>query len=207
MYFLLPDDNPNLTVHRHESFSSVSESLVSLLITHFLALGATSPRPLVFQLFFDRFDTCDRCRASCRVHLRAVVGTKGGAVRRSMSGLSAAEAEVLFAGELLGCFIEARDARVCVCLGGRWGRGRGRNNGGAGKGSSGSIGARGFGFARVGMVELDEILLNPACAFDELGQCRGRPEVKELGREGRGELVAKFGDGGTGLLITAKLNI
>ena len=38
----------------------------------------------------------------------------------------------------------------------------------------------GFGFARVGVVELDEILLNPACAFDELGQCRGRPEVEEL---------------------------
>ena len=48
MYFLLPDDNPNLTVHRHESFVSVSESLVSLLTTHFLALGATSPRPSSF---------------------------------------------------------------------------------------------------------------------------------------------------------------
>ena len=45
MYFLLPDENPNLTVQRHESFSSVSESLVSLFITHFLALDATSPRP------------------------------------------------------------------------------------------------------------------------------------------------------------------
>ena len=48
MYFLLPDDNPNLTVHRHESFGSVSESLVSLLTTHFLALGATLPRPSSF---------------------------------------------------------------------------------------------------------------------------------------------------------------
>ena len=48
MYFLLPDDNPNLTVHRHEYFGSVRESLVSLLITHFLALGATSPRPSSF---------------------------------------------------------------------------------------------------------------------------------------------------------------
>ena len=57
------------------------------------------------------------------------------------------------------------------------------------------------------MVELDEILLNPACAFDELGQCRGGPEVEELGREGGRELVAEFGDGGTGVLITAKLDI
>ena len=124
-----------------------------------------------------------------------------------MSGLSAAEAEGLFAGELLSCFIKARDARVGVCLGGRWGRGRGRNNRGARKGSSGSIGARGFGFARVGVVELDEILLNPGCAFNELGQCGGGPEVEEFGREGRGELVAEFGDGGTGVLIAAKLDI
>ena len=180
MYFRLPDDNPNLTVHRYESFSRVSESPVSLLISHFLALGATSPRPLVFQLIFDRFDTCDWCRGSCRVHPRAVVGTKGGAVRRSMSGLSAVEAEVLFAGELLGCFIKAMDARGCVFLGGYVGRGRGRNSTGAGKGSSGSIGARRFGFVKVGVVELDEILLNPACTFDELGQFRGRPEVEEL---------------------------
>ena len=112
--------------------------------------------------------------------MRPVIGTTGDAVRRSMSGLSAAEAEVLFAGKLLGCFIEARDARGCVCLGGNVGRGRGRNSGGAGKGSSSSIVARGFGFARVGVVELDEILLNPACPFNELGQCRGRPEVEEL---------------------------
>ena len=48
IYFLLPDDNPNLTVHRHESFGSVSEYLVSILITYFLALGATSPRPSSF---------------------------------------------------------------------------------------------------------------------------------------------------------------
>ena len=48
MYFLLPDDNPHITLHRHESFGSVSESLVSLLITHFLALGLTSPRPSSF---------------------------------------------------------------------------------------------------------------------------------------------------------------
>ena len=54
-----------------------------------------------------------------------------------MAGLSAAEAEVLFAGEFLGCFFEARDARGCVRLGGNVGRGRGRNLGGAGKGSSG----------------------------------------------------------------------
>ena len=99
--------------------------------------------PLVFRFFFDRFDTCDRCRRSCRVRLRAVVGTKGGAIRRSMSRLSAVDAEVLFAGELLGCFIETRDARGCVWLGGSLGRGRGRSNGGAGNGSSGSIGARG----------------------------------------------------------------
>ena len=57
------------------------------------------------------------------------------------------------------------------------------------------------------MVELDEILLNPACSFDELGQCGGGPEVEELGREGGRELVAEFGDGGTGVLITAKLDI
>ena len=97
-----------------------------------------------------------------------------------MSGLSASEAEVLFAGEVLGCFIEVRNARGCVCLRGNVGRGRGRHSGGAGKRSSGSIGARGFEFARVGVVELDEILLNPACTFDDLGQCRGRPEVEEL---------------------------
>ena len=83
-----------------------------------------------------------------------------------MSWISAAEAEVLFAGELLGCFIEARDARGCVCLWGNMGKGRGRNSGGACKGGLGSIGARGFGFAGVRVVELDEILLNPACAFD-----------------------------------------
>ena len=86
-----------------------------------------------------------------------------------MAGLSAAEAEVLFAGELLSRFIETGDARGPVSLGGRLGRGRGRSNGGAGKGSSGSIRAGGFGFARVGVVELDEILLNSACSFDELG--------------------------------------
>ena len=124
-----------------------------------------------------------------------------------MSGISAAEAEVLFAGELLGCFIEARHARGCVCLGGNWGRGRGRNSGGAGKGSSGSIGARGFGFARMGMVELNEILLNPACAFDELGQCGSGPQVKKLRHDRGRELVSKFGDDGTGVLITAKLDI
>ena len=108
--------------------------------------------PLVFRLLFDGFDTCDRCRGSCRVRLGAIVGTKGGAISRSMSGLSAAEAKVLFAGELLSCLIEARDARGCVCLWGNLGRGRGRNSGGAGKGSSGSIGARGFGFAGVRVV-------------------------------------------------------
>ena len=124
-----------------------------------------------------------------------------------MSGLSAAEAKVLFAGELLSCFIEARDARGCVCFGGRWGRGRGRGNGGAGKRSLGSVGAGGFGFARVGVVELNEILLNPARASDELGQCGGGPEVEELGRERGKELVAEFSDGGTGVLITPKLDI
>ena len=97
-----------------------------------------------------------------------------------MSGLSAVEVQVLFVGKLLGCFIQVRDARGCVCLGGNVGLGRGGNSGGAGKGSSGSIGARGFGFAELGVVELDVILLNPACAFDELGQCRGRPEIEEL---------------------------
>ena len=124
-----------------------------------------------------------------------------------MARLSAAKAEVLFAGELLGCFIEAKDARGCVRLGGRWGRGRGRNNGGAGKGNSGSVCARGFGFARMGVVELDEVLLNPACAFNELRQCGSGPKVKELRRDRGGELVAEFGDSGTGVLITAKLDI
>ena len=75
------------------------------------------------------------------------------------------------------------------------------------RGVRGSIGAKGFGFARVGVVELNEILLNPACAFDELGQCGGGPEVEELGGEGRGELVAEFGDSGTGVHIAAKLDI
>ena len=124
-----------------------------------------------------------------------------------MSRLSAAEAEVLFAGEMLGCFIETRNARGCACLGARCGRGRGRNNGGAGKGNSGSVCARGFQFARVGLIELDQVLLNPACAFDELGQCGGRSEVEELGREGGGKLVAEFSDGGMGVLIAAKLDI
>ena len=113
----------------------------------------------------------------------------------------------MFTGKFFGCLIEARDARGCVCLGGILGRGRGRNSGGAGKGNSGSIGARGFGFARVGVVELNEILLNPACAFDELGQCGCGPEVEELGRQGSRELVPEFGDGGTGVFITAKLDI
>ena len=124
-----------------------------------------------------------------------------------MSRLSAAEAEVLFAGELLGCFIEARDARGRVCLWGRGGRGRGRNNGGAGKGNSGTVCARGFRFPRVGLIELDQVLLNPACAFDELGQCGSRPEVEEHGRERARELVAKFCDGRTGVLIAAKLDV
>ena len=86
-----------------------------------------------------------------------------------MSWLSAVEAEVLFAGELLGCLIEARDARGFVCLGGILGGGRRGSSGGAGKGNSGSTGAREFGFSRVGVVKLNEILLNPACAFDEPG--------------------------------------
>ena len=100
-----------------------------------------------------------------------------------MAGLSAAEAKVLFVGELLGCFIETRDARGCVCLGGNLGRGRGRSSGGTGRGSSGSVGARGFRFARVRVIELDEVLHNPASAFDELGQRGSGPEVKELGRD------------------------
>ena len=163
--------------------------------------------PLVFRLLFDRFDANNRCRRSRQVRLGAVVGTKGGAVCRSMSGLSAVEAEVLFPGELLGCFIEARDARGFVCLGGSLSRGRGRSNGGAGKGSSGSIGARGFRFARMKVIELDQVLLNPACAFDELGQCGGRSEVEELGCETGRKLVAEFGDSGTRVLIAAKLDI
>ena len=163
--------------------------------------------PIVFRLFSDRFNTCDRCSGSCLVRLRAVVGTQGSAIRRSVAGLSAAEAEILFAGELLSCFIEAGHARGFVRLGGRLSRGRGRSNGGVGKGNSGSGGARGFGFARMGVVELDEVLLNPASAFDELGQCGSGPEVKELRRDRGGELVAKFGDGGTGVLITAKIDI
>ena len=61
-----------------------------------------------------------------------------------MARLSAAEAKVLFAGKLLGCFIETRNARGCVCLGGNLGRGRGRSSGGAGKESSSLVGARGF---------------------------------------------------------------
>ena len=207
MYFLLPDDNPNLTVHRHESFGSVSESLVFLLIIHFWPWVLLHQGPLVFRLFFDRFDTCDRCRGSCRVRLRVVVGTKGSAIRRSMSWLSAAEAEVLFVGKLLGCLIEARDARGCGCLGGILGRESGRYSGGAGRGNWGSIGAREFGFARVGVVELNEILLIQACAFDKLGQCGGGPEVEKLGHEGGRELVAEFGDARTGGLITAKLDI
>ena len=57
------------------------------------------------------------------------------------------------------------------------------------------------------LIELDKVLLNPACAFNELGQCGGGPEVEELGRERGGEHVAEFSDGGTGVLITAKLDI
>ena len=48
MYFLLPDDNPNLTVHRHESFGTVSESLVSLLKTLF-GLGCDFTKALLFS--------------------------------------------------------------------------------------------------------------------------------------------------------------
>ena len=57
------------------------------------------------------------------------------------------------------------------------------------------------------MVELNEVLLNTACAFDELGQCGGGPEVEELAHEESRELVAEFGGGGTGGLIAAKLDI
>ena len=162
--------------------------------------------PLVFLLFFDRCDACDRCVGSRRV-VEEVVGTKGGAVRRSLCGFSAAEGEVLFTSELISCFIEATDARGCVCSGGRWGRGRRRNGGGAGKENLGSVCASSFRFASVRLIELDQVPLNPARAFHELGQCGGRPEVEELGRERGRELVAEFGDGGTGVLITAKLDI
>ena len=59
----------------------------------------------------------------------------------------------------------------------------------------------------MGLIELDQVLLNPACSFDELGQCGGRSEVEELGGERGGELVAEFSDGRTGVLITAKLDV
>ena len=71
--------------------------------------------------------------------------------------------------------------------------------------NSGSGGAKGFGFARMGVVELDEVLLNPACAFDELGQCGSGPEVKEFRRDGGGELVAKFGEAGEEFLSRPSL--
>ena len=57
------------------------------------------------------------------------------------------------------------------------------------------------------LIQLDQILLNPACAFHELGQFGGRPVVEDLGRERGGELVAEFGDGGTEVLIPANLDI
>ena len=131
--------------------------------------------PLVFRLFFDEFDACDECKGSRRVQLGAVVGTTGGAVHHSMSRLSAAEAEILFMGELLCCLIEVRYSRGCVCFRGGLDRGTRRGKRGAGKGSSGSVGARGVGFTRVRVVELIEVLLKPACAFNELGQYRGGP--------------------------------
>ena len=56
------------------------------------------------------------------------------------------------------------------------------------------------------MIELDEVLLNPASAFDKLGQFGSGPEVEELVGAGSGKLVAKFGDGGTGVLMVAKLD-
>ena len=155
-----------------------------------MALGATSPRPSSFPTLVLQVRRLQQIWGSRRVRLWGVVGTKGSAVRCSISGLSAAEAEVLFAGELLGCFIKARDARGCVCLEGRLGSGRGRSNVGAGKGNLSTVGARGFGFARVRVIELDEVLLNPVCTFNELSQCGGRPEVEKLGREGGGKLVA-----------------
>ena len=76
-----------------------------------------------------------------------------------------------------------------------------------GKRNSGSVCVGRFQFARVRLIELARVLLNPAYAFDELGQCGGRREVEELGRERPGELVVDIGDGGTGVLITAKLHI
>ena len=57
------------------------------------------------------------------------------------------------------------------------------------------------------MIELDEVLLNPASVFDELGQHGSRPEVVELGRDWGEELVVEFSDGGTGVLVVAKLDI
>ena len=73
--------------------------------------------------------------------------------------------------------------------------------------SSGSFGTRWFIFARVRVVELNEVVLNPACEFDELGQCGGGPEVEKLGREEGKKLVAESGDSGTGVLITEKIDI
>ena len=60
---------------------------------------------------------------------------------------------------------------------------------------------------RVGLIELVQVLLNPACAFDELGQYGGRPEAEELGRERGGEHVAKLCEGRSGVPIAAKLDV
>ena len=57
------------------------------------------------------------------------------------------------------------------------------------------------------MIELDEVLLNPASTLDELGLCGSGPEVEELVRKGGGMLLSKFGEGGTGVLLVAKLDV
>lgn len=57
------------------------------------------------------------------------------------------------------------------------------------------------------MIELDEVLLNPVCTFNELGQCGSGPEVKELKRDWGWKLAAKFTDGGMGILLTAKIDM
>ena len=85
-----------------------------------------------------------------------------------MPGFPAAETEVLFTGKLLGCFVEARDTRSYGCWGGRLGRGWGCS-GRAERVSSFIDIVGGFRFTGVRVVELDEVLFNPTCAFDELG--------------------------------------
>ena len=108
-------------------------------------------------------------------------------------------------GALLGCLIEARDEWDCVCLGASLGRGRGRSSGGAGRGNSCSIGPRGFRFARVGSIKLDDVLLNPACALGELGQCGSRPEVGKLDVREVGSLLRNALTAGQELLLRSRV--